>query len=149
MSRSKNVRGIFCFVVLFLFVFANIAQAEDWILFGQTASGDIYYDKSSINENGNIVRVWTKDIFNQEGRLNTREILKNLGYAIANPDILSHQLILREFDCANEKMQSTALTVYTVNGASIFSQRKSFDEWNDIPNPTLESLGKIVCTGSR
>jgi hypothetical protein len=149
MSKTKNVQSIFCLVVLFLFIIANIAQAADWILFGQTASGDIYYDKSSIKEDGNVVRVWTKDIYNKDGKMNTYEVLKNLGKTPDNPDVLSHQLILREFDCANKKMQSTSLTVYTVEGASVFSQSKSFDEWNDIPNATLESLGKIVCSGSR
>ena len=149
MSRRKNVQNIFCLVVLFLFVVADISQAADWILFGQTESGNMYYDKSSIDKNGNVVRVWTKDIYNKDGKMNTYEVLKNLGKTPDNPDILSHQLILREFDCANEKMQSTSLTVYTENGASVFSQRKSFDEWHDSPNSTLESLGKIVCSGSR
>jgi hypothetical protein len=148
MMKAKNVQSISCFVLLFLFIVANHVWAADWIFFGQTASGDIYYDKSSINENGSIVRVWTKEIYNKDGKMNTYEILKNLGKTPANPDILSHQLILREFDCANEKMQSTSVTVYTVEGASVFSQWKSFDEWHDSPNPTIESLGKIVCSHS-
>jgi Surface-adhesin protein E len=148
MSNAKKVQTIFCLVVLLLFIGANHSFAADWILFGQTASGDIFYDKSSMNKNGDIVSVWTQEIFNKDGKMNTYEVLKNLGKTPRNPDILSQQLILREFDCANEKMQSTSLTVYTVDGASVFSQWKSFDEWHDIPNPTLESLGKIVCGNS-
>jgi hypothetical protein len=148
MMKAKNVQSISCFVLLFLFIVANHVWAADWILFGQTMSGDIYYDKSSINENGSIVRVWTKEIYNKDGKMNTYEILKNLGKTPANPDILSHQLILREFDCSNEKMQSISVTVYTAEGASVFSQWKSFNEWHDSPNPTLQSLGKIVCSTS-
>ena len=150
MCKAKNVYRISCFVVLFLFIFANHAGAADWVLFGQTASGDIYYDKSSITEVGNIVRVWTKDIYNKDGKANTYEILKNLGHAIANPDLLSHQLILRELDCAKGEMQSTALTVYTADGAVVFSQRKSFDEKKDIiPDSIFETLKNIVCSGGK
>jgi len=149
MSKAKNIHHIASFVVLFLFIVAGPVWAADWILYGQTDTGDAYFDKSSISENGNIVRVWTKDIYSKSGKMNTYEIMKNLGHAIASPDLLSHQLILREFDCPNQKIQSTSLTVYTVDGASVFSQWKSFDEWNDIPNSALESLGKIVCSGSR
>lgn len=146
--KTKNVQTICCLVILSMLLLANHVRAADWILFGQTMSGDIYYDKSSINRNGNIVWVWTTELYNKDGKMNTYKILKSLGKAPDNPDILSHQLILREFDCANEKMQSTSLTVYSVEGASVFSQWKSFNEWKDIPDSTLESLGKIVCGGS-
>ncbi|HTZ40285.1 MAG TPA: surface-adhesin E family protein [Syntrophales bacterium] len=150
MRKAKNVYRISCFVVLFLFILANHAGAADWILFGQTATGDAYYDKSNIYEAGGIIRVWTKDIYSKEGKMNTYQIMKNLGHAIASPDVLSHQLILREFDCANEKMQSTALTVYTIDGAAIFSQSKSFDERKDIaPGSIFETLKNIVCNGGK
>lgn len=149
MMKARNGLSLFCLAIFSLFTVSSPVWADDWILFGQTASGDIYYDKSSIQEEGNIVRVWTKEIYNQDGKINTYEILKSLGHAIATPDLLSHQLILREYDCANEKMQSTSLNVYTVEGTSVFSQRKSFNEWNDIPNSTLESLEKLVCSRIR
>ncbi len=140
-----KARSLFYLAILSLFIVCNPVCAEDWVLIGQTATGDMFYDKSSIYEDGNILRVWTKDIYNKDGKANTYEILKQLGHAIVNPETLSHQLILREFDCANGKMQSTSLTIYTVEGTSVFSQQKSFNEWKDIPNPTLESLEKIVC----
>ena len=149
MMKARNVLSLFYLAILSLFAVSSPVWADDWILFGQTASGDIYYDKSSIQREGSIVRVWTKEIYNQDGRINTYEILKSLGHAIATPDLLSHQLILREYDCANGKMQSTSLTVYTVEGTTVFSQRKSYTEWNDIPNSTLESLKKLACSSTR
>ncbi len=147
--KARTVLSLFCLALFSLFTVSSNVWADDWILFGQTASGDIYYDESSIQGEGNIVRVWTKEIYNKDGKMNTHEILKNLGHAIAAPDLLSHQLILREYDCANEKMQSSSLNVYTVDGTSVFSQWKSYNEWNDIPNSTLESLKKLVCGSNR
>ena len=144
MVQARNGLSLFCLAIFSLFTVSSFVWAEDWKLFGQTASGDIYYDKSSITEEGNIVRVWTKEIYYQDGKINTYEILKSLGRAIATPDMLSHQLILREYDCANEKMQSTSLTVYTVEGTSVFSQRKSYNEWNDTTVPTLVEQIRLV-----
>jgi hypothetical protein len=40
MMKAKNVQSISCFVLLFLFIVANHVWAADWILFGQTMSGD-------------------------------------------------------------------------------------------------------------
>ena len=149
MIKARKVRSVFYLAIVFLSIISNPVRAEDWILIGPTASGDLFYDKSSIHRDGTVVSVWTKDIYNKDGKMDTHEILKNLGYSKVNPDLLSHQLISRKFDCANERMQSTSLTVYTADGTSVFSQQKSFDEWNDIPNANLESLGKIVCGGMK
>jgi hypothetical protein len=150
MSKAKNVQITFCMVILFLFMVASQAGAAEWILYEQSPSGALYYDMSSIDKNGNIVRVWTEEIYNQDGKNNAYSILKSLGNPINNPDVLSHQLVLREFDCASGKMQSTILTVYTQSGASVFSQQKSFDEWKDIPpDSASKTLKNIICGSSR
>ncbi len=146
MSKAKNVQILFCLVIFSLFIIASQAQAAEWIFYEKSPSGTLYYDMGSLNNNGNIVRVWTEEIYNQDGKNNTYSILKSLGNPINNPDMLSHQMVLREFDCASGKMQSTVLTVYTASGASVFSQQKSFDEWNDIPpDSPSKKLGGIVC----
>ena len=150
MNKAKNVQITFCLLILFLFMVAGQAWAAEWILYEQSPSGALYYDMSSINKNGNIVRVWTKEIYNQDGKKNAYSILKSLGNPLTNPDALSHQLVLREIDCGNGKMQSTLLTVYTESGASVFSQQKSFDEWKDIPpDSASKTLKNIICGASR
>ena len=65
--KVKNVQSIICLVIIFLF--ANQAWAAEWIYYASTSIGMLYYDKSSIKKvNKNIISVWAKTIFNEDGK---------------------------------------------------------------------------------
>ena len=75
MMKTKNFQSIICLVIFSLF--ANQAWAADWIYYDTVTVGDVYYDKSSIQEvNKSIIHVWTKDILSKEAKTKYFSILK-------------------------------------------------------------------------
>ena len=143
--KAKNVQGIICLVIFFLF--ANQAWAADWIYFDTTAAGDMYYDKSSIKKvNKSIISVWDKDILSEEAKTRYFSILKGIHKAPDNPSMLSYYTKLMEIDCVNKKIKDISLIFYDEKGNVIYSSPKSESgKWNTIiPNTVGEKLINIV-----
>jgi hypothetical protein len=150
MVKIKNVQGIICLVIFFLFV--NQAWAADWIFYSSSIIGKEYYDKSSIKRvNKNLINVWIKIILNEDAKTNNFSSLKSIGKAPKNPDMLNHQLILIEIDCINKKVKSSHMTINDAKGAVIASEPKSFiSTWNDIPSDSnADKLKNIVCNAGK
>jgi hypothetical protein len=146
MSKSKNAQAIFCLVVFFLFLVPYHAHAAEWIGYWSSNTGDAYYDKSSIKQNKNIVRVWLKIIHNEEGKIDTYAFLKKIGSAPSNPDILNHSVILEEIDCAKEMNRFSSMAFYDEVGNIIYTTPRANNEWADIiPESNVEKLKNIVC----
>ena len=144
--KAKNVQSIICLVVFFLF--ANQVWAAEWIYYGSTSAGDVYYDKSSIKEvNKSIIPVWTKNILSEEAKTKYFSILKGMDKAPDNPSLLSYYIELLEIDCVNEKIKDTSVTIYDEKGNVIYSSPKNQSgEWNDIfPISVGEKLKNKVC----
>ncbi len=147
--KAKNVQGIICLVILFLF--ANQAWASDWILLASLNVGDIYYDKRSIKKlNNNITHVWCKLIFNKKGKTEIFSALKDIDKTPDNPDILNCELFLREIDCVNEKTKIISTTIYDEKGDTVLLPQNNVNEWHDIvPGSLTETLKNIVCSGGK
>jgi hypothetical protein len=143
--KIKNVQCIIC-LVLFI-IFANQAWAAEWVLYEKSATGDEFYDKIGIKKvNNNIIRVWTKTIYNDVGKIKNYSVLKKIDRAPVNPYLLSHELILLEIDCLNGKIKVSSDRICDKRGGVIASELQSNGEWKDIvPNSNLEKLKNKVC----
>jgi hypothetical protein len=121
---------------------ANQALASEWILYEKSATGDEYYDKSSIQKvNNNIHRVRIKKIYNDVGKYKKYAILKKMNKAPVNPYILSHELILVEVDCLHKKIKISSERICDKRGAVIASKTHSPDKWMDIvPNSKFQKI---------
>jgi hypothetical protein len=147
---KANVQSISCLVILILFVAVGALHAADWIFYGETRSGHLYYEKTGIKINANIARVRTMAILNDDGKMELYSALGKMGKAPGNSDLLSYTIALEEFDCAKEKLRISSMTIYTEKGSAIHSSLIKNDEWDDIiPETNGDILGKIVCSGSR
>jgi hypothetical protein len=145
--KIMNVQGIICLVIIFLF--ANQAWAAEWIRYMSNASGNSYYDKSSIKKvNTNISSVLTKVIFNKDGKTKAFSFLKSINNAPDNPDILELELRLLEIDCVNKKSRISSASFYNKKGNVVFSLPKNvYGEWQKIiPKSTSETLKNKVCS---
>lgn len=145
--KIMNVQGIICLGIIFLF--ANQAWAAEWIFYVSNASGNSYYDKSSIKKvNKNIISVSTKIIFNQDGKTKAFSFLKSINKAPDNPDILELELRLQEIDCINKKSRISFASFYNKKGNVVFSFPKNvYGEWQKIiPKSTPEMLKNKVCS---
>jgi len=145
--KIKNVQSIIYLVILLLF--ANQALAAEWIYYVSIPSqGAGYYDKSSIKKvNKNIIRVWTKTIFNEKGKTAAFSFLKSTGEAPDNLEKLSYEFDLNEIDCVNEKIKFPLVYIYNEDGAVIYKAPADFiPQWYDtIPSSNTETLKNIVC----
>lgn len=149
MMKIKNVQ---CIVgLVFFFLFTNQILAAEWIYLGSSSNGDMYYDKSSIKEvNKNIIRVWHKTVYNENGKKEALLFLKNIGKvnAISNPYTLSFEVRLLDFNCDNEQYRVSSFFLYDDKGDSISSI--SDDKWIYIaPDTAYEALKNIVCSVSK
>jgi hypothetical protein len=150
LMKAKNVQSISCLVILVIFVVVGNTQAADWIFYGETHSGHLYYEKTGIKINGNIARVRTMAILNDGGKIELYSALRKIGKAPGNSDLLSHSIALEEFDCVNQRLRLSSMTIYNEKGSAIHSSLIKNDEWDDIiPGTNGDVLGKIVCSGSR
>lgn len=144
--KMENFAGVV--LLLFFFFFGTQTIAADWGIRGLLPRGTGYYDKDSIKKiNKNIRQVWTVTILNEKGKADVFSMIKKQGRIPENPEILSQELILLEFDCANAKYRITAMDIYDVNGTVLFSVADIPDQWRDIiPRSINEKLKDIVCS---
>jgi len=146
----KGMRIIFCSVILFFFIAIHHSQAAVWIFSGSNNSGHLYYEKASIKRNGDIVQVRSMAILNDDGKIELHSALKKIGRAPRQSDILSHTIALEEYDCANQRLRLSSMTIYNERGGAIHSLSMKADEWDDIvPETNGAILGKIVCGDSK
>lgn len=146
--KTNNIKGIICLTVYFLF--AHQALAADWVYFASNSVRDSYYDKSNIIKvDKNIIRVWTKQILSEKGKVKTLPNLKSKGTESGNLDLISYILKLSEIDCANKKIKDSSVTFYDEKSNLLYSSpQKEIGNWDDIiPHSIAEKLKNILCDG--
>ena len=149
MMKARNVQMVIGLV--FIFLFANLACAEDWISYDASKLGTKYYEKSSMKEvDKNIISVWTINVYNNEGRKRDFAILKEKNKAPGNPDMLKCTSMLVEFNCEHKKFRVTAWTIYDKENHILFSAPKSNENWDSIvAKSASEKLKNIVCKSDK
>lgn len=142
--EKRNIQMIICFVMLFL---AGRAGAAEWMPYGSSTIGTGYYDKNSVGKvNDKIIRVLTKTLFNDVGKLQNYSDLKKKGKAPGNPYILSYEIALLEVDCPNAKIKISSSRICDKRGNVIASEPASRDQWHKVvPGSHLEKLKNEVC----
>jgi hypothetical protein len=147
--KVNNIYSIICLVIILLLT--NQAWAADWKVFASSGSGDVYYDKKSIvRVNKNIVHVWTKKTYSEQGKLEEYSFLKSLGKAPGNPYILSHELKLLEIECLNKKIKISSDRICDKRGHIVVTTTPSYGKLNDIVRKSSdEELQNIVCSDGR
>ena len=147
--KVRSVQMVICLV--FFFLFANLACAEDWISYDVSKTGTKYYEKSSIKEvDKNIISVWTINVYNNEGKKRDFAILKEKNKAPKNPDMLNCTSMLVEFNCENKKFRVTTWTIYDKEKHNLFSAPKSNENWDGIvAKSASEKLKNIVCSSDK
>lgn len=143
--KVRNVQMVICLV--FIFLSANLACAEDWISYDVSKTGTKYYEKSSIKEvDKNIISVWTINVYNNEGKKRDFAVLKSKNKAPGNADLLNCTSMLVEFDCANTKFRVTAWTIYDKGKHVIYSAPASINKWQAVaPKTAAAKLKNEVC----
>lgn len=147
--RAKYISN--AIVLAVLFIMTHQAWAEDWEFRGFLPRGTGLYDKSSIKKiNDNIYQVWTATIYNEKGKEDAFTILQRHKKAPDNRNILTHELVLLEFDCANQKYRIASLNIFDEIGSVLLSAPEINDKWRDtVPNSINEKLKNKICAAGK
>ena len=111
----------------------------------------MYYDQDTVKKtNGNIIGLWTKTIFSEEGKTRYFSLLQNINRAPGNPSLISYYMVLQEIECGTNKIKPSTLSIYNKEGRVIYATPESEKgKWDDIyPNSIGEKLSGIVCEAS-
>ncbi|MFA5321689.1 MAG: surface-adhesin E family protein, partial [Smithella sp.] len=144
--KTNNIQGFICLAIYFLF--AHQALAADWVYFASNSARDSYYDKSNIiKADKNIIRVWTKQILSENGKVKKVSNLKSNGKECGNLDLISYILKLSEIDCVNKKIKDSSVTFYDEKSNLLYSSlNRETGNWDDIvPHSVAEKLKNILC----
>lgn len=146
----KTVYSVIFLSFLFIILLVTpVKGSSDWVEYERSNTGNIFlYNKVSVkHRTKDIVQVWYKLVYSDEGREECIQQLKNRGFLIKEEwDRLSHRLVLKEIDCKNEMSRFLSVIFYDTDGSVLES--KSFDkrDWGYIvPNSNMDILRKTVC----
>ena len=137
--KSLSVKLGVVIIGLAIFGYGEVWGA-DWKLLGSNEKISTYYDAQSVTlPSENIVRVWTKMNFTEEG------VLDWVGKFGKKYENLSHLKFLMEIDRAEKKSRRLSSTFYDNNGI-VISSSYSPSEWEFIiPDSVVDSLYEEVC----
>lgn len=144
--KSQNIHGIVFLILLFLF--ANQAEAEEWIYYASTPTRDAFYDKSSLKRvDRHIISVCTKIAFNDDGKKHDFSFLQSIGQAPESFDILNYKLIISEVDCTNHKIKDCSTRIYDKKNNVVYTSPISdTGKWSDIfSNSIGAKLRDMIC----
>jgi hypothetical protein len=148
MSESKVFQTFF-FLLFFLIVVPHPVCAAEWISYSSNNLAKLYYDKSNIKVEGTLARVWEKEIYNLEGKIDTYQFLKSAGKVPKSLDTVSYSLLLTEFDCIKNKARTASYSTFDQNDKIIYSASGLPSEWDEIiPESVADNLKKLICSGS-
>jgi len=144
----KPVYSGIWFPLLIILLFATPVMASDWVEYGKSDKGDIYLcHKGSMKQRTeDIVQIWIKLVFSDEGRKNYVQRLRKSGESTEGYDKLSHVLSLVEIDRKKPKFRILYITEYDKEDTVIF--RGLHDApWKDIlPDSSEDNLRKKSAT---
>ena len=148
LMKKKNVQ--FIIFLTFIVFFANQGRTEDWIIYSNSPTGDIYYHKSSIQKiEKNIIYVQTKKIYNENGRIKIFEFLNEINEAPENSDILHYDLMMQKINCYNLTRSDSRLRIFDERDNLLYSDDTAGKWKKIIPDTATDKLKNIVCRVER
>jgi hypothetical protein len=145
----KNFSSVIFLSFLVIFLLAgcvssslNLVTSEDdngWVKYDDNDEGVYSYKKVNIDKD--IVQVWNKKVFSDEGRKKFIQDMTKNGKPF---DKLSEGRDLIEIDCKNLRKRTVSTTLYDQNRVIFFQYDD--EEWSSItPNSHGETILKEVC----
>ena len=148
MSGKRLSAGFIIVVTVILLVgFPNDARGENWVFYATTSGGSFFYDRDSIhNVSKDVIKVWTKLVYNDEGRAESLGELKKNKVSTAGFELLSESTTLWFLNCVDEQLKITQLLYYAKDGRVLRRVQTDEMDWTYIiPDSPMEQLMKTVC----
>ena len=147
--KTRDIHRIILSILLLML--AGHAWSEEWQFRGFLPRGTAYYDQSSIRKTSdNVYQVWTVTIYNENGKKDAFALLTRHHKAPDNPEILTHESVLIEFDCKNEKYRIASINIFDEIGSILLSAPEINDKWREVvPKSINESLKNKICSAGK
>jgi len=136
------------FFIIILLITPVMGSSDEWVEYDMSKNGNIYsYNKVNIkHRTKNIVQVWIREVFSDEGREKIIQPMRKGGLPTEEWEKLSHTLVLDEIDCKKRRHQILSITHYDTDGKVFFIHSYDKPKWDYIvPRSTMNTLRKKVC----
>jgi hypothetical protein len=132
----RALRRALILMGLFSLLCYSVAEGARWVFFGQSMTGEHYYDSDSvISATKGLIKVSRKIIY-------ARKMVEDLGAQFPN---LHSAIELDEISCPEKRFRVLSITHYNSFG-SIINIDKPTASWSVIPADTMiELLYRKIC----
>jgi hypothetical protein len=134
-----------------MFFLVSQANAAEWVSIGEsTLDTEWFYDRETLTEpSRDIMKVWTKQVFFDEGRKKNIQTRISDKLPVDRYDLLSHSLLSWEINCSRRERRLTTLGKYFPDGvilASYTIKLQPSEGWSPLtPGSIGEAMYKTVC----
>jgi len=142
-SMDYNLEKIFCKK-------SNMKKTpvltSDWVEYGSIEYGNYSYNKKKIiHKTNNILQVWEKLIFTNEGGLKMIEWRRYNGMSTEGYNNLSHTLYLTEIDCQKGMYRDLSTSDYDIDGKVLYTKSEKSNWDYIVPDSIMDNLRMKVC----
>lgn len=126
----------------------KVDGSPDWVEYGTSGAGVYTYHKASIkHKTENIVQVWAKLVYHDEGKkILLQNIKDSTGSIPEGWDKVSNETDLLEINCKEYSHQTLSTVIYDTNGRVLHDNSTKNPRWDNIvPESMLDYLRKEVC----
>jgi len=143
----KTVHTVIIFPVLLCLLLATPSFGSNWVICEMDNFGVHYYNKEKVkHKSRDIVQVWTRLVFFQEGKemyaLKKRSIIEPMATGYDN---LSETLCVYEIDCKREMSRFLSMTDYDEDGNILYKTPRKSNWYYITPSSIKDTLRKTVC----
>jgi hypothetical protein len=134
-------------VLIILLLVTPVFGSSDWVECETNIYGGNYsYNVNIKHMRKNIVQVWNKIVYSDEGRERYIQNMRDNGMSIEGYENLSETQRLIEIDCKKGMSNILSIIDYDKNGKILISDSYNNKEWNDIRiGSMMDTLRKKVC----
>jgi hypothetical protein len=122
-------------------------KEEGWIYYGNSKTGDRYYDNRSMTYvRQNVIKVWDKVYFSKPGKEDEIQSRKRNKLPIDGWDKLNFEIVLWEVDCVNNISKVIKIVDYDDQGKMLYDYDYPDPKMTDIlPETVSDFLRREVC----
>jgi hypothetical protein len=138
-------------VMITSLVMPALAFPADWVMVAQTKDGGTttFYDRESITATpDNTIRVYTKTVYNEQGRKVFIERLKKRNPEIQGYENLSYAFYHEEMNCKTREHALLEVADHSGDGKVIYRQKMNNKKWiRVLPGSMADHVFQKICPG--
>jgi hypothetical protein len=122
-------------------------EGAEWVPIAKGEMGTYAYDHESVKkESGDLVQVWAKVAYSEQGKKDVIGYQKKAGFNMTGWEDLSSESMLWTIDCKEKKMRYSTIIFHDSKGEMLDQENPASPEWEPIKQgSTGSALYNVVC----